>query len=200
MANHPEAASADFSFVEALRRNDAGAYERFVREFGGRMLSIARRMLNNEDDAQDAVQDAFVSAFKALATFDGRARLGTWLHRIVINASLMKLRTRRRRPETSIDALLPQFLQDGHQAQPATVWRQTAEDVVQSAEARALVRACIEQLPESYQTVLKLRDLEGLDTRDTAAILDMEENAVKVRLHRARLALRTLLNERFGHE
>lgn len=195
-----KSADAELELVRRLRDNDPTAYETLVRDYGGRMLAVARRMLSSDEDAQDAIQEAFLSAFRALAGFDGRSQLGTWLHRIVINACLMRLRTKRRRPETSIEALLPQFLDDGHQAQPATIWRHTAEELAQNVELRALVRESIERLPESYRTVLKLRDLEELDTRETAEILGIQENAVKVRLHRARLALRTLLDERLKNE
>ena len=74
------------------------------------MLAVARRFMRNEDDARDAVQDAFLSSFRALGRFDGDALLSTWLHRIVVNAALMKLRTRRRKPERSIEEMLPGFL------------------------------------------------------------------------------------------
>ena len=106
--------AAETSLLIALRQGGEAAFETLVRTYGGRMLSVAKRFFTNIDDAQDAVQDAFLSAFKALPTFDGRSQLGTWLHRIVVNASLMKLRTLRRHPEQSIDHLLPQFLEDGH--------------------------------------------------------------------------------------
>src|SRR5215472_7386962 len=104
--------------VAALRAGDERAYETLVETYGGRLLAVTRRMLHNEEDAQDALQEAFLSAFKAIGQFDEKSRLGTWLHRIAINAALMKLRTRRRKPEQSIDDLLPRFLQDGHQADP----------------------------------------------------------------------------------
>src|SRR4051794_37679216 len=102
--------------VAALRANDSGAFEQLVREQLPRLLTVARRILGNEADAQEAVQDAFLSAFKALPAFDGASRLSTWLHRIAVNAALMKLRRRQRRPEQSIEGLLPRFHDDGHQA------------------------------------------------------------------------------------
>jgi RNA polymerase sigma-70 factor (ECF subfamily) len=109
----------------------------------------------------------------------------------------MKLRTRRRKPEEPIDDLLPGFLENGHQAHPGAAWPETADAILERREARELVRRSIDELPETYRTVLLLRDIEGLDTDHAARALGVSANAVKVRLHRARQALRTLLDRRF---
>ena len=190
--------AAETTLLAALRAEDDLAFETLVRSYGGRMLSVARRFLRNDEDAQDAVQEAFLSAFKSLAAFDGRSKLSTWLHRIVVNASLMKLRTQRRHPETSIDALLPTFKADGHQQAPAARWKDSGPADLERSETQALVRQQIEKLPESYRTVLILRDIEEYDTETVAQMLDLSVAAVKVRLHRARQALRTLLDPAFG--
>ena len=157
-------------------------------------IVVAKRLLGSEEDARDALQDAFLSVFKGVDRFEGNARLSTWLHRIVVNASLMKLRKRHRREERSIDDLLPRFLDDGHQVDPAVEWRDSGEQAVESEETRAIVRAAIDRLPDTYRTVLLLRDIEGLDTDETARLLECNANTVKVRLHRARQALRALLD------
>ena len=91
-------------FIERLRAGDEAAFERLVRENGGRLLAVARGILNNEDDAQEALQDAFVSAFRSIDRFEGGSLLSTWLHRITVNAALMKRRAKSRRPERSISA------------------------------------------------------------------------------------------------
>ena len=181
--------------VARLRAGDDAAYAELVRTQGGRMFAVARRLLRSDDDAADAVQEAFVSAFRAIASFEGGARLSTWLHRIVVNAALMKLRTRARRPEVSIEELLPKFFEDGHHVDEPAEWRNPVQlDALQRQETRALVREQIDQLPADYRTVLLLRDIEGLDTKETAEVLGVTPNAAKIRLHRARLALRTLLD------
>jgi len=180
--------------VARLRKGDEGTFEEIVRTYAGRLLAVARRFLSNEEDAQDALQDAFLSAFRSIDRFEERAQLSTWLHSIVVRASLMKLRSRRRRHETPIEDLLPKYLDDGHMADPAAPWPETAEDLLQRHETRALVRGCIDRLPESYRTVLLMRDIEELDTQETARLLELTPNAVKVRLHRARQALRGLLD------
>ncbi len=187
------ATSADGDLVARLKDGDDSAFEELVRGHGGRMLAVARRFLP-EEDARDAVQDAFLSVTRSSDKLEGNARLSTWLHRIVVNASLMKIRTRTRRPEESIEDLLPRFLADGHMEQPATPWRESAQHALERDETRRLVRAKIDELPETYRAVLLLRDVEERDTRETADLLGITAANVKVRLHRARQSLRTLLD------
>jgi RNA polymerase sigma-70 factor (ECF subfamily) len=189
---------ADADLLALLRAGDASAFEALVREHTPRLLAVAQRFLVNEADAQDAVQDAFVCAFRGLAGFDGQCKLGTWLHAIAVRACLMKLRTRRRRPETPIEELLPQFHADGHRVQPGPAWGESIDQVIQRQESRELVRRCIDELPDSYRTVLLLRDIEELSTDETAKLLGTNTGVVKTRLHRARQALRTLLDPYFG--
>jgi RNA polymerase sigma-70 factor (ECF subfamily) len=187
------AANDESALVARLQAGDAAAFETLVRTHGGHLLAVTRRFLRNDDDARDTVQDAFLSAFKSIDRFAGGAQLSTWLHRIAVNASLMKLRTRRRKPEEPIDELLPTFIDNGHHATDIPAWRESAESALQRRETRVLVRECIDRLPETYRTVLLLRDIEDLDTDETAERLGITPNAVKIRLHRARQALRTLL-------
>jgi len=184
----------DVLLVNRLQRGDEAAFEELVRLHGGRLLSVARRFLGGSEDAQDAVQEAFIKAFKAIHTFEERAQLQTWLHRILVNTALMKLRERRRRPEESIDELLPTFTTDGHQAVESREW---SDALLERKETAGIVRDTIARLPEPYRVVLVLRDLEERDTAETARLLGMTTTAVKVRLHRARQALRTLLDREF---
>jgi len=190
----------DADLLARLRLGDEAAFEELVRENTGRMLAVARRFLPSDDDAQDAVQEAFSSAFRALPKFEGGSRLSTWLHRITVNACLMKLRTRRRKPEESIEGLLPGFVEDGHADKTTPAWRQSADQLIERAENRQLVRDAIEKLPDSYRTVLLLRDIEEFDTETTARELDITVAAVKTRLHRARMALKTLLDDTFSKD
>jgi len=194
-----EIPSADEArLIAALRRHDPEAFETIVRRFGGRMLATARRYLHGEQDSADAVQEAFLSAFQAIDGFEGNAQVATWLHRIVINACLMKLRARSRRPEVSIDGLLPAFDPTGHHAEPVRHWRKPPDEELESEENRQLVRRLIDVLPEDYRTVLMLRDIEEFSTEEAATALQITPGAVKTRLHRARQALRTLLEPHFA--
>lgn len=190
--------SEEAELVASLRAGDDAAYERLVRLHGGRMLAIAQRFFGHGEDALDAVQDAFISAFRAIGRFEGHAKLSTWLHQITVNAALMKLRTQRRRPEDPIEDLLPAWMEDGHYVTPPSEWNEPGDAAFEREETRVFVRKCIEELPERYRTVLLLRDIEELDTEETARLLGITENAVKTRLHRARQALRSLLDSRFG--
>lgn len=185
----------DASLVAGLRAGSADAFEALVRRYGGPLLRLARRFLSNEEDARDALQDAMLAVHRSIGSFEGTSTLSTWLHRIVVNASLMRLRSKRRRPEeTDIEPLLPSFAEDGHQVTPSVPWLETPEALLEREETRTLVREAIDQLPDSYRIVLLLRDIEEKSTEETAAILGISGNAVKIRLHRARQALRTLLD------
>ena len=169
-----------------------------MREHGGRLLAVARRFLRDEEEARDAVQESFLSAFRSIDKFEQGSRLSTWLHRIIINASLMRLRTRQRKPEEPIEDLLPQFQADGHQVNhPTPDWEGSAETLLARSETRSIVRAAIDRLPESYRAVLLLRDIEEMSTEEAARSLGVTQNAVKIRLHRARQALRGLLEPLF---
>ncbi len=188
-ADHPQEAG----LVERLKQGDEQAFEHVVRHYGGRLLAVARRILPEEEEARDAVQEAFVSAFQSIASFRRGALLSTWLHRIVVNAALMRLRASRRAVIEGLEDLLPRFDENGHHVRPGLPWRAAPDEQHLRKELCAGVRRAIDALPSGYRTVLVLRDVEGLATRETAALLGWTENAVKIRLHRARQALRTLL-------
>jgi RNA polymerase sigma-70 factor (ECF subfamily) len=162
------------------------------------LLAVARRVLRTDDEADDAVQDALLSAVRSSERFEERAQMGTWLHRIVLNAALMRLRARRRRPEVAMTDMLPRFLDDGRHAAPVHGWHVPLEHTIERAETRARVRAAIARLPERYRDVIVLRDIRELDTEETAAVLGISAATVKTRLHRARQALRTLLAPYFA--
>lgn len=187
----PEANEAEL--LMALRAGDEPAYERLVRSYGGAMHAVARRFLRCDGDAADAVQEAFLSAFRSIHGFAGNSKIGTWLHRIVVNTCLMRLRAEKSRPAVSIEHLLPTFDETGHHASRIHDWHMPS-DRLETDEVRTTVRRCIDELPDPYRVVLLLRDIEELSTQETAERLGISDAAVKVRLHRARQALRTLLD------
>lgn len=187
--------ATEASLIAGLQAGDGDAFETLVRLYMARLLRVARRFLKNEEDARDAVQDAFISAFRSIQKFEAGAKLSTWLHRIVVNSSLMRLRSKRRHPEEDIEELMPRFAADGHQVEPSVDWQLSAEDLVQQSEMRELVRRSIDKLPDTYRVVLLMRDIEEMSTEETARALGITPAAVKVRLHRARMALRALLDK-----
>jgi RNA polymerase sigma-70 factor, ECF subfamily len=193
------APASESTFIARLRRGDEDAFAELVAANAGRLLATARRLVRDEGAAEDAVQKTFLSAFRAIESFSGNCRLSTWLHRIVVNHALMKLRSDRRRPEDTIDDLLPRFDADGRRTASASPTPSPgAESLLGRHETRLAVRAAIDRLPSSYRTVILLRDIEEWNTEETAAAMRTTPAAVKVRLHRARQALRALLEPAFA--
>jgi RNA polymerase sigma-70 factor, ECF subfamily len=190
----PTAVLDEQALLQGLRTHQPEAYETLVRAYTPRLLAVGRRMLGSDEDARDVVQEAFMNAFRSIDRFEGQAKLSTWLHRIVVNAALMKLRTRRRKPEESLEPLLPAFRDNGHHVDKFSQWDETADQMAEREETRQVVRDAILSLPDTYRDVLILRDIEEMSTEETARTLGITANAVKIRLHRARLALRTLLD------
>ena len=189
----PAAGSFETDFVARLKAGDEAACEALVREHGGRLLAVARRYMRSDEDARDAVQEAFIAAFRSIDRFEGGSAISTWLHRIAVNCCLMKLRSGRRRPETSIEELLPTFDETGHRVLHEETWPESVEAAIERRQTRERVREAIGLLPEKYRTVILLRDIEELSTEHAARVLGTTVTAVKVRLHRARQALREIL-------
>jgi RNA polymerase sigma-70 factor (ECF subfamily) len=186
-------ADIDAMIIDGLRAGDDRAFEMLVRTYVGPLRAVALRLLQNPADADDAVQEALLSAYRGFANFRADSRLATWLHRIVVNAALQRLRRARREDETAdVDELLPRFHENGFPEHFHQPWVSSIDDVVARAETRESVRQMIDRLPESYRTVLILRDIEEVDTTEAAELLGISPAALKVRLHRARQALRNL--------
>ncbi len=192
--------TGEAELIAGIKSGVSAAFEDLVKLHGGQMLSVARRFMRCEQDANDALQDALICVFKKADTFEETSKLSTWLHRITVNACLMKLRSERRRNEVNIDELLPTFDETGHYTRHVTAWQDEPSSHAECTELRQQVRACIDQLPEGYRTVLLLRDIEEMDTDEVAQLLDVSVNCVKTRPHRARQALRTLLSPMFSSE
>lgn len=189
------ASANDTALIAGLQAGDSAAFETLLREQGPRLLRVARRILQNEEDARDALQDAMIAVHRSIGSFESGSALSTWVHRIVVNQALMKLRSKKRKPEEDIEQYLPQFTAEGHQREPATPWSESADNVLEREELRAAVQAAIEKLPDNYRIVLQLRDIEELSTAETADALGTTANVVKIRLHRARQALRRMLDD-----
>ena len=174
-------------------RRDAAWAEEIVRNNIDWMIGVAQRLLGNRASAEDAVQEAFISAFRGLGKFEERSSLKTWLHRITINAALMALRRQKRFAEQPIDEYLPEFDRYGCRIEAPWISIVSIEEVIESEQHCVQVRTAISKLPETYRIVLLLRDIEGYDTSEVAQLLGISESNVKVRLHRARAALKKLI-------
>ena len=184
----------DQELVDRIRAGVNRCHDIFVRRFGSTVLAVAKRYLRSEADAADCFQDTFIAAFNSIDRFENRSSLGSWLRGITVNQSLMRVRTNSRRREESIDHLLPDFDERGKRV--TTFEATQSSDVgkmMDQSQMKKVVRSKIDQLPENYRMTLLLRDIDGYSTQEAADILGIEVNAVKTRLHRARSALRTLL-------
>ncbi len=198
--DQPAPAAADAGVIARVLAGDAAAIESLLAQHYGRLLSLARSVVGCEQEAQDAVQEALVSAFQRLHTVQDPSALRAWMDRIVVNASISRLRKRRLRRELALDDLLPSFDQTGHRLEPGGRWSRSPGDAAETTDTLRRLRACVDELPAGYQEVVILRDILGLSTAETAEIMGMEEGAVKVRLHRGRQALRTLMMRHEGGE
>lgn len=179
--------------MQALRNGDSAAAERLVRENAAWMLALARRMMRDRTLAEDVVQNAFANIFQKLEQFDGRSALKTWMHRIVVNQALMTLRKERRSREDPIEHMLPDYHDNGCRIEDDWGNWETPESLIQKSQASAKVAELIGGLPDAYRIVLLLRDIEELSTQEVAELLEISQSNVKVRLHRARAALKKLL-------
>ena len=184
----------DADLLEALRRRDAPAAERLVSMFGGRAYRLAIGITGNQQDAEEAVQDAFLNVIKKIDTFRGDAALGSWIYRITANAASQKRRSgARRRHEISLDEILPTFHEDGRHADPIVDWSAELDDPTMQTELRSVLTSALEELPDHYRAVIILHDVEGLSMAAVADCLDLTVPAAKSRTHRARLFLRQRL-------
>jgi RNA polymerase sigma-70 factor (ECF subfamily) len=186
--------------IERLQVGDAEAFEVLFRRYGSRILRQAMYLLNNEAEAEEVVQDVFLTLYAKASTFRGDAALSTWLYRLTANAALSRLRRRRRRREVVVDEYLPRFQADGHhRVRPVVDWSQDLERGYTTGEQRRLLHQAIDALPPLDKTVLMLSDFEELSNREISEILGLSVPAVKARLHRARLFLRGKLAVALSH-
>jgi RNA polymerase sigma-70 factor, ECF subfamily len=191
-------ASDDLDLVHASKNGDVTAFEQLVRRYDRKLLRIAQSVTHNREDSQDAVQEAFLKAYQNLAAFREDSQFSTWLIRITVNQSLMKLRKQRAAREVSLD----DDFQDEGDTLPKEVidWAPNPEQLCWASELREILIRTLEELSPILRTVFVLRDIEGLTIDQTAEVLDVTHTAVKARLWRARLQLREGLNQYFSKQ
>jgi len=188
------AALDDMALVHACKSGDAAAFEQLVKRYDRRLLSIAQNVTHNREDAQDAVQEAFLKVFRRLAQFQEKSQFSTWLIRITVNESLMRLRKQRSHREVFID----EDFQNDVAPFDAVDWDPNPEELYRGSELRDILRRTLQELQPGLSVVFVLRDIEGLSTNETAEVLELTPVAVKARLWRARLQLRERLSKYFG--
>lgn len=184
--------------LKALQKGDQEEFSRMVDAYSNNIYRLAIKMLNQQQDAEDVLQETFIKAFRGLKSFNGRSKLSTWLFRIATNEALMVIR--RKHPETvSLDK--PIETEEGEQEPIQIVdWCCLPEKELLSEETREILDASVQKLPEKLKVVFILRDINDLSTRETAEVLDLSETAVKTRLSRARMKLREELSSYFSEK
>jgi RNA polymerase sigma-70 factor (ECF subfamily) len=186
----------DAALVQAAQQGDKRAFAHLVQKYEQRVYNLARRMMRDPQDAEDVLQETFISVYRHLNEFQGDSSFSTWLYRIATNASLMKLRARK---DLTVSLDAPVESDEGESAMPREIvdWSVTPEEALLNSEVRAQMDAAVAELPETMRAVFVLRDIEGLSVQETAEVLGISVPNVKTRLHRARMMLRERLSSYF---
>ncbi len=192
----------DRTLLDKAVAGDAGALEALMTRHAGRVYRLAYGITRNPADAEEVVQDVFLTVVRKGGSFEGQATLATWMYRVTMNAALNRRRGKRRELEVSLEEHLPTYTEDGHRAGDRSDllvdWSSTPEEWVLSGESRRVLENAIDSLPDHYRAVLVLRDVEELSNEEVASIVGDSLASVKSRLHRARMALREQLTRHFG--
>ncbi len=200
MSAPPLSSLSDEDLVGRARHQDVAAFEELIGRHEERVYRLAMRFVRNETDAREILQETFLSAWRNLEAFAGKAQFASWLHRVAVNASLMLLRAQRRHPQVSVDEVAPEMLDqavDAARALGGADWSKRPDEQFQSEELRRHIQEAVNALPEAQRNVFLMRDVDGLSTEETAEVLELTVPNVKTRLHRARLALREAITKYF---
>jgi RNA polymerase sigma-70 factor, ECF subfamily len=189
-AEHP-----DVALVARAKAGDTPAFEQLVRQYDRQIYRTALHITQNREDAEDITQDVFFKAFQKLEQFQGNSKFSTWLVRIAVNESLMRLRRRKTSKTVSMDQDVE--TEEGAIPRDFAEWRPNPEQIFSQSELGDILRKTIAGLPPGFRTVFTLRDIENLSTEETAEALGLSVPAVKSRLLRARLQLRERLSRYF---
>jgi RNA polymerase sigma-70 factor, ECF subfamily len=192
----------DRALLDRAVAGDVGALEALMSRHSGRVYRLAYGITRNQADAEEIVQDVFLTLVRKGAGFEGHSALTSWMYRVTTNVALNKRRGKRRELEVSLEGHLPTYSEDGHRAGDRSYvladWSSTPEQTHLSAEARKILENAIDGLPDHYRAVLILRDVEELSNEEVAAIVNDSLSSVKSRLHRARMVLREQLTRHLG--
>jgi RNA polymerase sigma-70 factor (ECF subfamily) len=198
-AQEMQAGQTDLELIEGAKSGNYHAFEELVRRYHDRVFRLAYGMTKSDSEAEEVVQDTFLSLFRSLTAFRGASAPSSWIFRIAANSALMRLRTKRRKPLLSIDDL-PLGPDDKRRKAlwAAGEWSRQPDEKLLSSELARHIEDAIERLPEKYRLVLLLRDIEGLNNEEVAEALGLTLPTVKARLHRSRLFVRDELDRYFG--
>jgi RNA polymerase sigma-70 factor (ECF subfamily) len=181
----------DEQLVAEFNSGNILAYEELIQRYAGKAYSLAQRLTRNPEDAEEVLQDVFVTVYRKLSKFEGKSTFSSWLYRVTVNASFMKLRRRKHDNNISVEEVLPQIL-NGALARQSNSCTE-ADKVTEQHQLSEALEEAIGRLPDEYRPVFILRDVDGLSSREVGKILNISVPAVKSRLHRSRMMLRRRL-------
>ena len=186
--------------VQRVKAGDQQAFEVLYRRYVSSVYRQAIKLVGNEAEAEEVVQEVFLTLYEKAKTFRGDSAFSTWLYRLTLNTTLMKLRRRKRSKEVAIEDYLPKYQDDGHHlVRPVVDWSRNPEESLLSLEVQRTLQHALDQLPPVDKAVVVLSDLDGLANKEVGKALGLSVPAVKSRLHRARLFLRGNLAVSLGH-
>ena len=185
------------ALVLDFQNGNLKAYDKIVKIYQKKIYSLSFNLTRNQMDAQDVTQEVLLTLFRKIKLFQGKSAFSSWVYRITVNASYMRLRSKKKEPNVSIDELMPSFNSSGFQQEKIQDWSEDTQSLIFNNETRDEINKAVNLLPEKEKVVFLLRDVEGLSTEKTGEVLDLTVPAVKSRLHRARLFLRKKLSNYF---
>ena len=188
---------AEEQLVKNLQEGKCESFEQLANLYQKKIYALSFNLTRNEMDSEDVTQEVLLTLFKKIHTFQGRSAFSSWVYRITLNATYMRLRRRKKEQSISIEELLPSFNGAGYQQDKIQDWSEKADSLLFDNEMRETIQKAVNLLPDKEKVVFLLRDVEGLSTDKVSEILDLTVPAVKSRLHRARLFLRKKLASYF---
>ena len=186
------------ALVQELQGGNLEAFDKIVKLYQKKIYALSFNLTRNAMDAQDVTQEVLLTLFRKINTFQGKSAFSSWVYRITLNASYMKLRSKKKDQSIALDDLLPTYNGAGFQQEKIQDWSENTESLLFTNETKSVIQKATDQLPEKEKVVFLLRDVEGLSTEKVSEILELTIPAVKSRLHRARLFLRKKLSNYFG--
>lgn len=184
---------ADTALVEKFNNGSIEAFEEIVKRYETKVFNLAMRFTRNQEDAEEVLQDVFITLYRKLSLFQGKSAFSSWLYRIVVNAAFMKLRKKKQTAAISVEDLSPTTRMACFEGD--TTLESRTDTLTTKHELRVVLEAAINKLPEQYRAVFILRDVDGLSNEEAGKILDLTVAAIKSRLHRSRLLLRRKLQK-----
>ena len=185
-----DAEKTDIQLIKEFKRGNNQSFEILINRYADRAYGLASRMLKNQEDAEEVLQDVFTTVFKKISSFEGKSSFASWFYRITVNSALMKIRKRKQNRSIAIEDAIPSFHDSSALRTSDT---QEADVLTQRKQIQQALEEAISKLPEEYRGVYVLRDIDGLSSRQVGKMLKLSIPAVKSRLHRGRLMLRRKL-------